>query len=260
MRNTIAVCLIAITHLCIGQSKDFVDNEILVQFEKTIDHQSWIKDNSDIAQFNLKQDISSRLGIYLLSYQGATDASVISRLVNERAGVLISQVNHNGVKNRAVPNDQAYPVQWSLNMSAPGVSNAPLAWDISTGGYTVKGDRIVVAVVDMGFFLQHEDLNFYSNPNEIPNNNIDDDNNGYVDDIQGWNATSQTGIHPFNNHGTHVSGIVGAKGNNGIGVTGINWDVEVLPITSTSAVSTLLIQLISLCGVLSTIALEHMEF
>src|SRR5690606_7841154 len=114
--------------------------------------------------------------------------------------------------------------------------DATLAWDITTAGVTALGDTIVIAVIDEGFQLNHPDLiqNFFRNNSEIPNNGIDDDQNGYIDDVGGWNAFNNTGIIPQNSHGTHVSGIVSARGNNGAGVTGVNWVAKILPIAGSS--------------------------
>ncbi|HBR86466.1 MAG TPA: peptidase, partial [Candidatus Marinimicrobia bacterium] len=99
------------------------------------------------------------------------------------------------------------------------------------------GDTIVVAVVDGGMMLTHTDLvpNLWTNYNEIPGNNIDDDNNGYIDDIHGWDAYSSDGSIPGDGHGTHVGGIIGAKGNNGSMVTGVNWDVKIMAIAGSSS-------------------------
>jgi subtilisin family serine protease len=126
---------------------------------------------------------------------------------------------------------------WDMNNSGAsgGVADAdidaPEAWDITTGGLTAAGDSIVVAVIDGGFDLAQEDLNFWKNYQEIPNNSIDDDGNGYVDDYNGWNGGTATDNFSVASHGTHVSGTVGAKGNNGIGVTGVNWNVKVMAIS-----------------------------
>jgi subtilisin family serine protease len=91
----------------------------------------------------------------------------------------------------------------------------------------------VVAVIDGGFSLTHPDLiqNYWKNYDEIPNNGIDDDNNGYIDDFDGWNSSAQNDNWTPQSHGTHVAGTVGARGNNGIGVTGVNWNIKIMPIT-----------------------------
>jgi subtilisin family serine protease len=155
--------------------------------------------------------------------------------------VRIAQFNHYFSERNTVPNDPSFNVMWdmeNLGVSSGGSGSivdadidAPEAWDITTGGLTVQGDTIVVAVIDGGYKLNHEDLNFWKNYQEIPNNGIDDDNNGYVDDYDGWNSGTNTDNLPVQTHGTHVAGTVGAKGNNGIGVTGVNWNVKVMPLS-----------------------------
>ena len=97
-------------------------------------------------------------------------------------------------------------------------------------GFTGSKD-VVVAVVDTGIDYTHPDLedNMWINKGEIPENAIDDDGNGFVDDIHGWDfANEKPNGQDDHNHGTHVAGIIGAKGNNGIGVVGVNWDVSLM--------------------------------
>jgi subtilisin family serine protease len=112
----------------------------------------------------------------------------------------------------------------------------PLAWQLTLGT-----PDIVVAVLDTGLDLAHPDIaaNIWTNPNEIPGNGLDDDNNGYIDDIHGINTTgSGTSIQDDNGHGTHVSGIIAAIKDNGIGIAGTAPNVKILPVKILDATGT----------------------
>jgi subtilisin family serine protease len=120
-----------------------------------------------------------------------------------------------------VPNDPMINSQWALKDS-----NIYEAWTYGTGS-----KNVVVAVIDSGIDVFHNDLkgNLWVNPKEIANNGIDDDKNGYVDDIYGWNFhNNNNNLKDDYGHGTHVAGIIGAKGNNGVGTVGVNWNVSIM--------------------------------
>lgn len=127
-----------------------------------------------------------------------------------------------------VPNDPSYSSQYALSKIS-----AALAWDIN------KGDTsIVIGIVDTGVDWDHPDLaaNIWRNWNEIPNNGVDDDNNGYVDDVRGWDFGGLNGT-PDNDpmedqpdHGTHVAGIASAVTDNGIGVASIGFNCRIMPV------------------------------
>jgi alpha-tubulin suppressor-like RCC1 family protein/subtilisin family serine protease len=148
------------------------------------------------------------------------------------------------------PNDPLYAgapgPQWHL----PKIM-APRAWDVIKEPKTpADAESTVVAVVDTGVDYTHPDLfpNMWTNPNEIAANGQDDDSNGKIDDVSGWDfigqSSVQTTIIQDNNpmddsgHGTHVAGIIGAVGNNALGVSGVCWGVKILPLRIIKKVGT----------------------
>ncbi|WP_341882332.1 S8 family serine peptidase [Synechococcus sp. UW140] len=149
-----------------------------------------------------------------------------------------------------LPDDQFLEKQWYLyNTGAPDLTNtikegesasgikpnadirAPEAWKLKN-----SAKDIIVAVIDSGVDIKHPDLkdNIWVNKGEIPGNGLDDDNNGYPDDINGWNFITKTGdpspTKAGDSHGTQVAGVIGAKGNNKIGISGVAWDTQIMGI------------------------------
>ncbi len=126
------------------------------------------------------------------------------------------------------PNDAMFGDLWGM-----AKIRGPLAWDEQTGS-----DAVTVAVVDTGVDYTHPDLtdNIWSNPGELGGTSgVDDDGNGFIDDVTGWDFFAPGGDsapldEASSSHGTHVAGTIGARGNNGAGVTGVNWNVKLLPL------------------------------
>jgi hypothetical protein len=138
----------------------------------------------------------------------------------------------NKVVNRGVfPNDPQFVKQKHLTRMY-----APEIWPFLNSGLDRKGDTLVIAIVDSGMDTLHVDLdaNRWYNRSEVPDNGLDDDMNGYADDYYGWNGgdsnnRTYTSIS-LDGHGQAIAGIVGAVGNNGEGVAGINWNIKVMPV------------------------------
>lgn len=123
-----------------------------------------------------------------------------------------------------MPNDPDYDKQYAWELL-----NAEEAWDVTHGSASV-----IVAIIDSGTDMDHEDLvaNIWTNSGEVPNNGLDDDGNGYIDDDRGWDFAGDDNnpdnVNVDNDHGTHVAGIVSAVSNNGIGVAGGSWNCPIM--------------------------------
>jgi subtilisin family serine protease len=129
------------------------------------------------------------------------------------------------VASAAVAPDPQLPNQWALQGDGP--MGAATAWTRITGG------DVIVAVVDTGVDLAHRDLapNLWTNPGEVPGNGIDDDADGFVDDIHGADFYNRDADPADDNgHGTHVAGIIAARGNNGVGVAGLAWRARIMAV------------------------------
>jgi len=159
------------------------------------------------------------------SYDDIGDIFSTARSLNNRAFIQWSEPSFLTVPIfKDIPNDPLFNNQWHLNNI-----NATDGWDIATGA------EMVIAINDDGVDLTHEDIVIWTNPNEIAGNGIDDDNNGYIDDVNGWDFAQDDndpdpGTDSGNEHGTAVAGVAAAQGNNALGVSGSARDAVVLPI------------------------------
>lgn len=149
-----------------------------------------------------------------------------------RSGTVIYAEPNYRLRVLLTPNDPSFDSLWGLhNTGQDGGTpdadiDAPEGWDIRTDATTT-----IVAVIDTGVDYNHQDLapNMWVNPGEIPGNGLDDDGNGYVDDVHGINAITGTG-DPMDDqsHGTHCAGTIGARGNNSLGVAGVAWTTRIM--------------------------------
>jgi subtilisin family serine protease len=172
-----------------------------------------------------------RLGIHLLKLPPGLPAEEAVKRFASDPDVQYASLDYL-VQADVLPNDPGFGDLWGLhNTGQSGGTvdadiDAPEAWDITTGS-----SSIVVGVVDTGVDYNHEDLaaNMWRNPGEISGNGVDDDGNGYVDDVYGMDAYNHDS-DPVDdhNHGTHISGTIGAVGGNGLGVIGVNWQVRIM--------------------------------
>lgn len=229
------------------QSTDYVKGEILIQFKPGIKDQyhaaQTLSEEFTNISLTAEEPLSEVMKIWLCRYDHykISDTEVLESIKSHPVINLV-QFNHYIELRDSIPNDPFFEEQWNFlntgqNGGTPGADvNATEAWGSNTGGVTINGDTVIVAVVDGGCDLDHPDLQLWKNYHEIPLNGIDDDTNGYVDDYHGWNAYSNTPSIFDDDHGTHVTGIVAAKTNNAEGVAGLNWHGKVLPVAGSSTV------------------------
>ncbi|MBY0384303.1 S8 family serine peptidase [bacterium] len=209
-----------------------------------------LQPNVDLSQFKVMgqraqlEALVPELGIYAVVTPGRTAKSVLPTLRQQR-GVVYAQADH-PVTMRQTPNDKSFSQQWDMKLDSTtwGIDALGSWAGFGQGGLDPAGNEIVVAVVDGGVQIDHQDLasNIWVNQNEIPGNNKDDDGNGYIDDVNGWDAISNTGTIDADMHGTHVSGTVGAVGNNAMGIAGINWNVKVMPVNGASGTTSVVLK------------------
>ena len=209
--------------------------EMIVQFQKNLDVPSLFHSETSILGSKVRhlKCLLPELNIHCIAFEDdKTAPNDILKALRSDSKVIYAQFNHKVYPRNTEPNDPLYEDQWALEQI-----QAIDVWDFGTGGYTADGKEIVVAVLDGGFDIDHQDLqqSFWVNKNDVPNDGIDNDNNGYVDDYYGWNALEENDNHSYSaqglNHGTSVMGIIGAKGNNNLGITGVNWDIKMMGIS-----------------------------
>ena len=221
-------------------SSDHIPGDFLIQLapsEKPADVFDGFAAHSGSLPLMESEMLNARLNLWRihLGVEQSEEDAVLG-LIQRLPEVEIAQFNHY-IQDRATPNDPFFGTQWHHQQSADHDIDTPEAWDLTTGGTTTDGDRVVVAVLETGGSnYNHTDLigNHWMNDGEVDNNGIDDDGNGYIDDVNGWNSSTGNDNISAGGHGTAVSGMIGGVGNNGSGGTGVNWDVDIMQIQLSS--------------------------
>ena len=219
---------------------EFVEGELLVKFSDGLSAQ-----DVDAAMARIGAQTIEQLSFVDVHHLKITSDKSVEKAVEEFAAlpnVVYAEPNYI-YTTQVTPNDPRFPELWALENTGQtgGLAGADIsataAWELTTGS-----EEVIVGVIDTGIDYTHEDLaaNIYTNPGEDawanPNDpssgdGEDNDGNGFVDDWKGWNFVSNSN-NPYddNMHGTHCAGSIGAVGNNGVGVVGVNWRVKLVPI------------------------------
>jgi subtilisin family serine protease len=186
---------------------------------------------SMVSAMGVDQDqvVVQDLGIFRYQVAEKSRASDVLEQIRDLPEVKWAQFDH-PVTQRRTPDDPRFSQQWGLKKI-----QASEAWKTTTGAPPVGA----IAVIDGGFDLDHKDLKdkYWKFAGEIAGNNLDDDGNGYVDDVNGWNAYEDNGNIQPDYHGSHVAGIAGAASDNGLQMTGVDWGAKILPIAGASGVT-----------------------
>lgn len=189
-----------------------------------------------LREFEVAREIHAPMGLWEISPRN--EITDYTDIAGDSYWENLKQLRYVGfnrkVSKRVAPNDVFYGNQPYL-----GHIGLEYVWNHQKNGVNINGDTLVVAYIDDGADTSHPDLvgNLYINKNEIPWNGVDDDENGYIDDYQGWNSGEKSPlvfseVSVMDGHGTNVAGVIGARGNNNKGVSGVNWHIKVLPINT----------------------------
>jgi subtilisin family serine protease len=210
-------------------NEDYVSGELLVRFKRSV---------NACAQERVHRNLGSsvirtfeQIGWQLISLPKRMKVEEAIRNLKSNPQVDIVQPNYIR-KVCVLPNDPRFYAQWGhvkIDLDS--------AWDLTTGY-----EAVIVAVIDTGVAYEHPDLNsnIWINKGEIPENGVDDDANGYIDDICGWDfRDNDNDPSDYFGHGTHVAGIIGAAGNNSIGIAGINHKIRIMALKAGDAIGAL---------------------
>lgn len=211
----------------------YVPDQLLVRFRPGVGKLAMRAEHARVGAEVLKE-FRVVDNLHLVRLPAGTAVKQAARSYRKRADVLYAEPNYirHADQSPVTPNDPQYAEMWNLHNTGqsggtPGADiHAPEAWGLSTGS-----PNVVVGIIDTGIDYTHVDLsaNMFRNSADCNSNGIDDDGNGYKDDCHGID-TANGDSNPMDDagHGTHVAGTIGARGNNGIGVVGVNWSVQLM--------------------------------
>jgi subtilisin family serine protease len=231
---------------------DYVEGEVLVQFRaaETRDTAQSIATLHGLDMARRFDWLSAHHGrvMCLLRSPTRTTAALIAELSQEPAVSLVEPNHLRWTTGTRTPNDPLFGQLWGLQNThqavngLAGTTHADIgfltAWDLARPSTY----EVVVAIIDTGLDFTHPDIasNLWTNPGEIPNNGLDDDGNGYVDDVHGYDFINGTGaVTDSGFHGTHVAGTIAASGNNGLGVIGVDFQAHLMALKASNDGSSL---------------------
>jgi hypothetical protein len=213
-------------------NKKFIEGEMLIQIEWKKNIRDVILKTPENYKVELVKELSKPMRIFLITFDHKEIShEKFQNWLYKQNEVTIADYNYKVNVRSTIPNDPSFNSQWHHVNTNDADIDSDLAWDITTGGTTATNDDIVVCMLEGGGGnLDHSDLtgNRWVNTYETPNDNIDNDGNGYIDDYNGWNTVLNNDNYGNGSHGTNCLGMIGAKGNNGLAVAGANWDVKMM--------------------------------
>lgn len=228
-------------------NKPYVEGEFLIQLTTEQSLKKLIAEAPAEYKLEVLKFVSPPMRIWSIKFDHqAISHEGMQQWLYTRKEVVVADYNYYVQMRSTLPGDPSFTQQWHHNNTGQtgGTADADidsdLAWDITTGGTTATGEDIVVCMVEgSGGNLNHQDLspNRWINTAEIPGNGIDDDNNGYIDDYNGWNTVNDNDDTGTGAHGTNCLGMIGAKGDNNLNVAGANWDVKLMVINMSSSLT-----------------------
>ena len=239
---TVFALLTYATPVAFSQQKNYVEGEVLAIFKNNVEINTARRSLGHRAM-EMKEhfgEVSRRRGRVsgLVRAPLMTTAAMIKALQAD-PDVELVEPNYLRYVSVVTPNDTSFPSQWSLQNTGQnaGTSGADVQFLQAWAMARRTTSEVVVAVVDTGMDITHPDLaaNVWTNPAEIPGNLIDDDNNGYVDDVHGYDVLNNTAsVVDSGSHGTHVAGTIAAVGRNSLGVIGLQYRAKVVPVKVSS--------------------------
>ena len=239
---TVFALLAYATPVAFSQQKNYVEGEVLAIFKNNVEINTARRSLGHRAM-EMKEhfgEVSRRRGRVsgLVRAPLMTTAAMIKALQAD-PDVELVEPNYLRYVSVVTPNDTSFPSQWSLQNTGQnaGTSGADVRFLQAWAMARRTTSEVVVAVVDTGMDITHPDLaaNVWTNPAEIPGNLIDDDNNGYVDDVHGYDVLNNTAsVVDSGSHGTHVAGTIAAVGRNSLGVIGLQYRAKVVPVKVSS--------------------------